>query len=130
MVLSYLQVSFQYSRLLRLLKMEAHGTIFSHLRFLETVGLSVQVDTGDIEMLRHYLDNGLPLIVAVDTGELRSYWREATGHAVVVVGIERDTVYLNDPEFENAPIAIPLAEFELAWEEMYCRYAVIALKQL
>ena len=52
----------------------------------------------------------------VDTTQL-SYWEEATNHAVVVVGIDRDTVALSDPGISHAPQLVALDEFELAWIE-------------
>lgn len=130
MVLDYLQVSVPYHRLLRLLHVEAHGTVFSHLRYLESLGLSVQVSKGDMEVLRGLLDRGLPSIVAVDTGELVSYWQEAINHALVVVGMDEAVVYVNDPAFGAAPQEILMAEFELARQEQDDRYAVIGLQSV
>ena len=125
MVLAYLQVPIEYKRLLRLLRTETHGSVFNNLRYLESMGLSILTEDGSTEKLHAYLDGGLPIIAFVDTGQLTSYWPEATNHAVVVVGITNDTIYLNDPEFNIAPQAVSLAEFELAWLEKGYRYAVI-----
>ena len=36
MVLDYLHVPFRYDRVPRLLRIEAHGTVFSHLQYLES----------------------------------------------------------------------------------------------
>jgi ABC-type bacteriocin/lantibiotic exporter with double-glycine peptidase domain len=130
MILDYLQVPFPYDRLPRLLRAEAHGTVFSHLQYLESTGVSVVVGEGTMETLRRHLESGLPLIIAVETGELTSYWQEAVSHAVVVVGIDDDFVAVNDPAFEIAPQQIPVAEFELAWQEQDYRYAVIGLAQI
>jgi len=127
MVLDYLQVPFHYDRLPRLLRAEAHGTVFSHLQYLASLGVSVWVGKGDMEALHSHLDRGLPAIVAVETGELTSYWQEAVSHAVVVVGMDEAFVYVNDPAFETAPQQVPLAEFHLAWQEQDYRYAVIGL---
>jgi predicted double-glycine peptidase len=82
---------------------------------------------GKLEDLHTHLESGLPPIVYVDTGELRSYWAESTNHAVVVIGIEDDRVYLNDPDFETAPQTVSIAEFILAWLEQDYLYAVIGL---
>jgi ABC-type bacteriocin/lantibiotic exporter with double-glycine peptidase domain len=80
-------------------------------------------------LLRTHLENGLPPVVFVNT-DLLSYWSEKTGHAVVVVAIEQDRVYVNDPKFADAPKVIPLVEFESAWIEQYQEYAVIGLDQI
>jgi hypothetical protein len=51
MVLQYLQIPFEYQRLARLLQTETHGTVFSHLRFLESLGAYVLVEEDRIETL-------------------------------------------------------------------------------
>ena len=130
MVLHYFRVPYRYNQLLHLLRVEAHGTVFSHLRYLESLGVSVHVGKGDMEVLHGQLNRGLPPIVAVDTGELRSYWRDAVSHAVVVVGMDEVFVYVNDPAFATAPQQIPMAEFELARQEQDDRYAVIGLRRV
>ena len=61
--------------------------------------------------LERYLESGTPCIVQVWTEHL-SYWREAWMHDMVVVGIEGDTVLVNDPAFPDAPKAIAKSEFE------------------
>lgn len=77
-----------------------------------------------MEDLRSNLTAGHPCIVLLNTGDL-SYWPYATDHAVLVVGIDEQAVYLNDPAFDEAPIRVSLIEFELAWMEMDFRYSVI-----
>lgn len=130
MVLDYLQVPFQYPRLVRLLRTQAFGTVFSNIRYLESLGLSVLIELGEVETLRWHLARGLPPIVYVDTGQLRTYWNEANNHAVVVTGIEGNQVYLNDPFFATAPQVITLAEFELAWLEQKQLYAAVGLDKV
>lgn len=127
MILDYLHVPVKYPQLLSLLRIQAFGTSFSSLHNLETLGLSVRIAEGDIERLREHLESGLPSVVFVDTGQLISYWNEQTNHAVVVVGMEENQIYLNDPEFKSAPQSISIDEFLLAWQEKDCLYAVIGL---
>ena len=43
----------------------------------------------------------------VDTGQL-PYWDESANHALVVVGLDEDYVYVHDPEFPNAPLQVSL----------------------
>lgn len=124
MVLEYLRVSISYERLLRLLSIRSYGTSFSSLRKLESVGLSVLVTQGDLASLRRHLEGGSPVIAAVNTVPL-PYWDDDTAHAVVVVGLEQDVVLINDPEFEQAPQAVPLDAFLLGWLEHDYRYAVL-----
>ncbi len=127
MVLDYLQIPIQYERLVRLLKTQAAGTIFSNLGYLKTLGLSVQIEYGKLETLYSNLETGLPCIVAVQTG-MWSYWHEATNHAVVVVGMEGTEIYINDPDLSFGPKALSIAEFELGWIEQKYLYAVIGLE--
>lgn len=70
------------------------------------------------------IEQGFPPIVFVNTKEL-SYWPETTGHAVIVVGFEGDLIYLDDPAFADAPQAVPVGEFDLAWLELDQFYAII-----
>ena len=51
--------------------------------------------------------------------------KERTGHAVVVVGIDDEMVYLNDPAFANAPQVVSHGDLLLAWLEMEEYYAII-----
>jgi len=124
MVLDYLQVPISYGRLVKLLRIGPAGAPFRNLRHLESLGLSVLIEQGEVATLRSHLRHGCPPLAFVDTGQL-PYWSEATGHAVVVVGIEADLIYLNDPGFAEAPKIIPVAEFELAWLELDQFYATI-----
>jgi uncharacterized protein YvpB len=45
---------------------------------------------------------------------------------VVVAGYDDDHVYVYDPYFDDAPKAVALGDFMLAWLEMSYRYAVIS----
>jgi ABC-type bacteriocin/lantibiotic exporter with double-glycine peptidase domain len=124
MLLDYLHLPVDYARLVQLLGIRSYGAAFSNLRRLEELGVSVTIGKGGVAKLRQALDHGLPVIVALNTGPL-THWTDDTAHALVVVGIEQDTVLVNDPEFEQAPQAIPLDEFLLAWLEQDYRQALI-----
>src|SRR5688500_6588908 len=73
MIMDYLHVPVNYGRLLRLLRVEPIGTSFQNLRHLDSLGLSVRLGEGTIEQLQMHLDNGLPEVAFVNTGELTSY---------------------------------------------------------
>lgn len=127
MVLRYLQIPFRYERLLKVLETERHGTVFSKLENLQALHLSIQVQEGDFTQLTETLAIGLPIIVAVNTGELTSYWQTAVAHAVVVVGMDHEFIYVNDPVLDDGPQRITVAEFDLAWLEMENLLCVIRL---
>jgi ABC-type bacteriocin/lantibiotic exporter with double-glycine peptidase domain len=117
MVLAYHRMQVGYDLFLSRLQVDEIGTPFSNLRFLKSWGVQVKIEHGGMERLRAYLLHRTPIIVAVATGELRSYWSDATSHAIVVIGVDEGLVYVNDPAFPVAPQRIPAAEFELAWME-------------
>jgi predicted double-glycine peptidase len=60
----------------------------------------------------------------VDTGEL-AYWERRTAHAIVVVGINNQLVFLHDPDLPRGPIAVNQADFDLAWLNRDEEYALI-----
>lgn len=126
MVLDYLHIPTSYNDLLQFLGVDAIGTPFRRLQNLETLGLNVHISEGSLPTLGAYLEAGIPSIVAVDTREL-PYWEETADHAVVVVGLDEETVYLNDPDTSKSPQAVSIAEFQLAWLEKDFLSAVITL---
>jgi hypothetical protein len=136
MVLDYLGVPVNYARLRQLLGTTEAGTPFFHVDRLRARGLFVERGRGNLETLWAYLSSGLPVIVAVRTDGL-PHWinrtdiadeEKATDHAVVVVGLDDDNVYVNDPDFAQAPQVIEINEFLLAWLEQDYAYAVIGLE--
>ena len=126
MVLNYLGAPAEYDRLVSLLRIQEWGSPFHNLARLEALGVKVLVERGEIESLQSCLARQLPPVVLVDTGQL-PYWNEATGHAVVIVGIEGGKIYLNDPAFPDAPRAVSMGDFELAWIDADQFYALISL---
>lgn len=128
MVLDYLHIPVEYTRLMRILGVTPIGASFSNLAALASLGVSVVIDDGKaVDDIVQHLQVGLPVIVFLDTAEL-AYWEyEHTDHAVLVVGVENDQLLLNDPEFSTAPQRCSVGEFELAWMEKDNLFAVIAL---
>lgn len=121
MVLTYLQRPVRYRQLLRTLGTKDFGTPFSNLRQLAQLGVTVTVAAGTLELLYTQLCEGVPSIVSVQTADF-PHWENATEHAVVVVGMDRQYMFINDPAFDVAPILVPVGDFDLAWlaqEELY-----------
>ena len=71
-----------------------------------------------------YLQNRIPCIVFVQADDLPHSASEGF-HAIVVVGLDEHTVYVNDPSSDAAPQAVPLDHFMLAWSEFEYEVAVI-----
>ncbi len=128
MVLAYLDVPVPFEGLLAALNIGPYGAPRRNIVALSRFGVSVAYREGTLEFLNESLEAALPVIAFVHTGEL-GYWagRLPSDHAVVVVGLEGDRVLLNDPEFEHAPQAASLDEFELAWQASDYACAVISL---
>lgn len=61
-----------------------------------------------------YLRADQPCIASILTGDL-PYWPVNVPHAAVVVGMEKNFVYLNDPAFVEAPVRVGRGDFDLAW---------------
>jgi ABC-type bacteriocin/lantibiotic exporter with double-glycine peptidase domain len=124
MVLEYLGRPVEYARLVSVLGVRDYGAPSSSIRRLATLGLSVIFGPGVEADLEAHLSRDEPCIVFLRTGEL-PYWREDTGHAVVLVGMDDDAVYLNDPAFAQAPRQVSRGDFLLAWLGFDYDYAVV-----
>lgn len=130
MVLAYLLVPTTYDQIAKRLRTQEFGTPFGNVTYLASLGLSVTLAyQGTLELFDQTIDLGLPVIVNVKTIDWDHWHGEETYHAVVVVGIDRstETVYIHDPFFTEAPLALPLTKFLNAWEEQDRQYAIIGL---
>lgn len=130
MVLDYLGVTVEESRLRRILGTTEQGTPFPNITRLQTLGLFVIYGkNGDPAIFERYLEIGLPVVVGVKTLTWTHWEGRVTQHAVVVLGIDREneSIYINDPSFAEASLGMPLLNFEIGWEELDRQYAVISL---
>jgi ABC-type bacteriocin/lantibiotic exporter with double-glycine peptidase domain len=125
MVLGYFGVIVAYNRLLKLLRIELGlGTPAYNIRRLEQFGFTVIYQQGTLAELHEHLTHNHPCIAMVKTEQL-PYWTESIDHAVVVVGVDDEAVYLNDPAFSNAPFRVSHGDFGLAWLDRDEFYAAI-----
>lgn len=125
MSLDFIKRSMNYSKILKMLETSPYGAIASRVTRLTRKGLKVIYTEGSLTDLRFFLAQQLPVITLVRTGEL-PYWDYDTMHAILLVGYDESYFYANDPNFQNAPIKIPVGDFDLAWLEMGNRYIVIS----
>ena len=126
MALAHIDISIPYQRLSNLLQTKKQlGTPASNVLKLRQLGIKVVYEQGTLNKLYSYLAHNRPCIAFVKTIEL-PYWDQVTDHAVVVVGIDNEFVYLNDPVSPTAPIQVSHGDFELAWQEWDELYAVLA----
>ncbi len=124
MVLHHLGRSLAYKRLLDLLGVRRFGAPSFRILRLTELGLSVVYREGTLEDLQQHILRGEPCIVFVQTSEL-PYWSVACDHAVVVIGLDDEGVYVNDPAFDAAPQHISFADFDLAWLARDYVYAAV-----
>lgn len=105
------------------------GAPARNICFLASEKIEVIYGEGILTDLQNQLHLEIPIIVFVQTGEL-SYWRgESFQHAIVVVGIEGDFIWLLDPAYTESVVKLSVHEFILAWLEMDYLYAVVKMKR-
>ena len=105
---------------------EGAGTPARNTTRLSAPGIQLSYhQNGILEDIQQALASGAVPIVFVRTGEL-PHWNEDTPHALVIVGVSDDILYVNDPAFEYAPIPIPVGDFLLAWYEFDNQWALVA----
>ncbi|MFN8495667.1 MAG: C39 family peptidase [Caldilineaceae bacterium] len=127
MVLDYLGIPKDETWLWRRLT-AGDVTPFPNLEKLgPALGIIVEIHTeGALAQFEPYIEAGLPVIVAVDTDDAH-YWPYVRHHAVVVIGFDEQSVYVNDPAQTEAPLAVDMDTFLLAWLRRDYQYAVIRL---
>jgi uncharacterized protein YvpB len=127
MALAYLGISRSQEELARILGVfEDFGAPASHLLKLRSRHIQVEFATeGNISELRHWLGRQIPIIAFVNTSSL-AYWQgQVAQHAVLLVGMDEQTIYLLDPAKTQKVVTIAIDEFMLAWDEMEFAFAVI-----
>lgn len=127
MVLDYLGIRRSQDELARHMHSIPHvGTVGRNILNLQSSELHVVYTQGTLEHLRAWLAQEVPVIALVQTAEL-PYWDKVEArHAVVVVGLDEENVYLLDPARDPDVITVSRGDFALAWEEwMDGRCAVI-----
>lgn len=117
MVLSYLGHSVTEDSVAQLFDSTPFGTPSSRVKRLKHWGYQVNYRSATVADLADWLAAGLPVIAFVHTTFL-DYWQVQTPHAVVVVGLDEDHVYIHDPAFAEAPQKCAIDGFIAAWIEM------------
>src|SRR5262245_19973682 len=99
MILAHLQHPVVESKVSQLFGSEELGTPSSRVRRLGQWSFRVTYGSTHLQQLQLWLTQGIPPIIFVQT-QFLDYWVESSPHAVVLVGIDEEHVYLNDPAFE------------------------------
>lgn len=124
MALEHLGIAVTQAELNELLKATPAGVPASCLTRIERYGVQTKFQKGTAEDLNQAIDQNIPPIVFVHTGQL-PYWTINTQHALLVIGYNEEIFLLNDPAFFQ-PQRVPVLELMLAWDEFDNRYATFA----
>jgi predicted double-glycine peptidase len=116
MALAYLGVQRSQAELARLMSTHPQlGTPYSHLRRLHSDQIVVEYGkANELIDLDAWLNNDLPVIAFVQMGELPYTRQRLAQHAVVVIGIDQEGVYIQDPATSQSVVAVPHNDFLLA----------------
>lgn len=115
MVLAYYGDQRPEPELRRLLKTRFTGTSPANVMLrLPDIGYGAVVVEASRSLLRRRIAAGEPCIAHVWTSPL-PHWDEGAVHAVVVVDISEESVWINDPILNSGPTAIPQDAFLKAW---------------
>ncbi|MCA9951965.1 MAG: peptidase C39 family protein [Anaerolineales bacterium] len=117
MILAYLESPVDEDELSNLFDATEYGVPSSRISRLEQWGFRVTYRTATLSEIRAWLAQEKPVIAFVNTRFL-DYWTAVTPHAVVLLGISKGSVFLNDPAFSEAPQTCSLDAFLAAWVEM------------
>lgn len=128
MVLSYLDISIQYVELLEILDIQkTAGASMYNLNNLHLLGVTIDILDGNMDLLNSLIEDGHPVIAAVDTIDLAG-WEESTTHAVVAAGVNDFAVFYHDPWFSDGPKSITRQQFESAW--LYREYVCAVIQKI
>ena len=101
------------------------GVPCSRIKRLASSKIDVIYQEGTLDDINNWLNKQIPVIVFLLMSELPQWRGEELQHAVVVVGLDKQTIYLMDPALETGPTPTPIDDFILAWYEMDNRYAIL-----
>jgi ABC-type bacteriocin/lantibiotic exporter with double-glycine peptidase domain len=91
------------------------GTRTERLHRLANLGYEVVIEELLLSELEDWLAEEVPVVVWVDPTYLSSGGIAAKRHAVVVVGLSAEAVYLHDPLRDEGPTAVSRQDFRDAW---------------
>ncbi len=84
----------------------------------------VLLERSSFDTLRAHIEVGEPVLTLVATDFL-PYWTRSAFHAVVVVGMDDENVYLHDPLHPPPARAVPHADFLHAWGALFHSAALL-----
>lgn len=129
MVLQHLGIEYSELELVKILESGIQGTSIFNIELLPVTDLGLKVWTGEMlpETLKEHLEDEIPVIVVVLTGDL-PYREDDNPHTPVVVGCDDKSVYINDAKVQEAPVSVPWENFLTAWED-FGNFAAVIQKE-
>lgn len=124
MVLNYLDLNTSYTRLSKLLGTRSFGTPSDNIQRLSQLGVNVILTELLPTQIHDYLQEGCPVIAFVSTADF-PHWDVDTDHTVVIIGMDEEVVYINDPYFSVAPQEVLHPLFELSQLKFNYKCAVL-----
>ncbi len=116
MVLAYWESPVTVGRIAQLFDSTPYGTPTSRCQRLTNWGWRVIHQPTTLQTIQYHLAQNTPVIVSLRTGFI-DYWKQDMAHVVVVVGMDNEALYLNDPSFDIAPQRSSIDGFLAAWIE-------------
>jgi ABC-type bacteriocin/lantibiotic exporter with double-glycine peptidase domain len=115
MVLAFHGADYTEDVLRQLLGTRVTGTSPARVMLrLPDLGFDAYVLDASLSFLRDSIASGEPCIVHVWTASL-PHWQTEVIHAVVVTGMDEQTVWVNDPVLNSGTTPVPLEAFMVAW---------------
>jgi hypothetical protein len=100
------------------------GVPGSRIKRLASRQLDVLYGEGELADLQTAVAQNIPPIALVSTAEL-PYWDISTPHAIVITGIDENSVWMHDPAKIQPNIEVSIGDFLLAWDVMMNLYALL-----
>lgn len=84
------------------------------------LGFKIHAKTGmTVEELKKFLDNGIPVICAIQAwGDPKYYKTKESGHYVVAIGYDKKKMYFEDPSIEGKRGWLSHKDFDERWHDM------------
>lgn len=99
-----------------------YTNVFQVRAYLESRGIPARIGMGNLGILRQFLEEGKPVLVAV----FANMNPGGTKHAMVVVGMDSTSIYVHDPGRPSGAFnSYPIGQFLAAWEEQGNWYVTI-----
>ena len=101
--------------LINLLGTSQRGSLLENLMRISKLGFQVEVVSSNLSELLAYLQAEKKPVIVVVYAQYIPYLNSDSLHAVVVVRLDAQNIYFNDPLREEYPMILSHDEFQRAW---------------